>query len=257
MSLELSFQSVGAGPPLVVLHGLFGSARNWTSLARRWGEGRRVVTVDLRNHGASPWADEMSYRAMAADVAALLRREGLEGAAVLGHSMGGKTAMLLALEDPALVGRLIVVDIAPLAYGHSHGPLIAAMAGVDLSAAGRRGDVDQALAAAIPEAGLRSFLLQNLVNAEGRLAWRLNLAALDANMGQLTGFPDDLGAMSFAGPALFLAGGDSDYVPESAHGTIRRLFPAAEIAVIPGAGHWVHAERPDEMQARVADFLAG
>ena len=188
MTVELSYAEYGAGPPLVILHGLFGSARNWTSLARHLGETHHVYALDLRNHGASGWAETMTYEEMAGDVRTFLASHGLEGAAVMGHSMGGKTAMRLALDDGSLIGRLIVVDIAPVAYSHTHGPMIAAMQGVDLAGATRRGEVDRQLEPHIAEAPLRSFLLQNLVAEDGRLRWRINLDALAANMAVLTTF---------------------------------------------------------------------
>ena len=256
MTLDLSFTEVGAGPPLIILHGLFGSSRNWASHARQLGETHRVFTLDLRNHGASPWAETMTYREMAGDVAAFLVSHGLEGATLLGHSMGGKTAMLLALERGDLVGRLIVVDIAPVAYHHSHLPYIEAMRAVDLSAAARRGDVDRALRDAVPDPGLRGFLLHNLASEEGRLRWRINLAGLGDNMDTLIGYPDDLTGLSYGGPTLFLAGATSDYLLAEHHPYIRALFPAAEIDAIADAGHWVHAEQPQAFLARVRTFLA-
>lgn len=254
-TVELAYSETGDGPPLVILHGLFGSRRNWASHARHLGERFRVLTLDLRNHGESPWAEAMSYRLMAADVAAFLERHGLAGATVLGHSMGGKAAMLLALEQGPLVGRLLVVDIAPVAYGHSHLPLIEAMRAVDLGAAARRSDVDQALQGAVPDPGLRSFLLHNLASEGGQLRWRINLAALGDNMDALIGYPDDLAGLSYADASLFLAGAASDYLRAEHHPLIRSLFPAAEFDAIAGAGHWVHAEQPQAFLARVQAFL--
>jgi pimeloyl-ACP methyl ester carboxylesterase len=255
MSLDLSYSEVGAGPPLVVLHGLFGSGRNWASIARQLGESHRVFTLDLRNHGESPWAETMSYPEMAEDVAAFLTHNGLDGATVLGHSMGGKAAMVLALDQGERVGRLIVVDIAPVAYRHSHLDLIEAMRAVDLDAVSRRGEVDAALADAVPDPGLRAFLLHNLVSEAGRLRWRINLAALGDNMASLIGYPGDLDGNQYAGPALFLAGADSDYLGAEHSPRIRSLCPAAEIDAIAGAGHWVHAEQPRAFLARVQAFL--
>ncbi|MDX1575370.1 MAG: alpha/beta fold hydrolase [Kiloniellales bacterium] len=254
-TVELAYSETGAGPPLVILHGLFGSRRNWAGIARQLGDAYRVFALDLRNHGESPWAESMSYRAMAADVAAFLERQGLEGATVLGHSMGGKAAMLLALERGELVGRLIVVDIAPVAYGHSHLPTIEAMRAIDLSAVSRRGEVDQALQGAVPDPGLRGFLLHNLASEDGRLRWRINLAALGNNMDGLIGYPDDLADLSYDGASLFLAGAVSDYLRAEHHPPIRALFPAAEFDAIAGAGHWVHAEQPEAFLARVQAFL--
>ena len=257
MSVELSYSASGEGPPLLILHGLFGSARNWGTIAKKLGESHRVHVLDLRNHGASPWAPTMTYREMAGDVRAFIERHGLAGATVLGHSMGGKTAMMLALEHGGLVGRLIVVDIAPVSYGHTHRPLIEAMLAADPGAATRRAEVDARLAPAVPEAPLRAFLLQNLVAEGGQLRWRINLEALNANMDALIGFPDDLQGLDYAGPALFLAGGRSDYLLAEHHGLVRRLFPGARIESIPDSGHWVHAENPAAFLARVQSFLDG
>jgi pimeloyl-ACP methyl ester carboxylesterase len=198
----------------------------------------------------------MTYREMAEDVGAFLVGHGLEGATVLGHSMGGKTAMLLALERGDLVGRLIVVDIAPVAYGHSHLSYIEAMQAVDLGAVARRGEVDRALRDAVPDPGLRGFLLHNLASEEGRLRWRINLAGLGDNMDTLIGYPDDLTGLSYGGSTLFLTGATSDYLLAEHHPYIRALFPAAEIDAIAGAGHWVHAEQPQAFLARVQTFLA-
>jgi len=255
MTLELAYTETGEGPPLVILHGLFGSSRNWASVARRLGETHRVFAVDLRNHGASPWAETMDYGEMAEDVRAFLARHGLAGATVMGHSMGGKTAMRLALEHGRDVGRLIVVDIAPVAYAHTHQPFVEAMRAVDLATAGRRADVDRQLQAAIPEAAMRGFLLHNLVSEDGRLNWRINLAALAANMNTLIGYPEDLAGLTYDGPTHFLSGAASDYVRKAHHGRIRDLFPKAEIDSIPEAGHWVHAEQPAVFLERVRSIL--
>ena len=255
MSLELEHTVVGQGPPLLILHGLFGSARNWSSFARSLAETHRVYALDLRNHGSSPWSSAMSYREMAEDVRDFMARHGLSGAAVLGHSMGGKTAMVLALHHGDAVGALCVVDIAPVPYGHTHLPFIAAMQAVDLSGVTRRSQVNEHLKSSIEDPMLRNFLLQNLVLTAGALAWRINLAALAANMDALIGFPTEIEGQSYGGPALFAAGAKSDYLLPDHHGTIRRLFPAAEIHVIPDAGHWVHAEQPEALRARVVAFL--
>jgi pimeloyl-ACP methyl ester carboxylesterase len=255
-TLELAYSETGAGTPLVVLHGLFGSRRNWASLARQLGETHRVFALDLRNHGESPWAETMSYREMAADVAGFLTREGLEGATVLGHSMGGKTAMVLALEQGELVGRLIVADIAPVAYAHTHLPYIKAKQAVNLSTVSRRSEVDLVLQEAIPERGLRSFLMHNLVTEGGRLRWRINLEALHDNMDDLVSFPDHLDDLSYDGPSLFLAGADSQYLQLAHLPRIRALFPASEIDAIAAAGHWVHADQPEAFLARVQAFLS-
>lgn len=240
------------GPPLVIAHGLFGAARNWSGLSKRYAKDQRVIAVDMRNHGDSPHDAVHDYPAMAGDLARVIDRSG-GPAQVLGHSMGGKAAMTLALTRPDLVERLIVADIAPVSYGHTQQGYIDAMRAVDLSAVFRRSDVDPILMEAAPEAGVRAFLLQNLVIKDGRARWRINLDALEANMGALVGFPT-LGGR-YEGPALFVHGGASAYVTEAHHGEIRRLFPAAEIVAIPGAGHWLHAEQPQAFLQATLRFL--
>jgi pimeloyl-ACP methyl ester carboxylesterase len=254
VAVRLACTEIGSGPAVVILHGLFGSARNWQSIARRLSTTHRVLAVDLRNHGASPWDRSMTYPDMAADVAAFVEERSLGAPAVVGHSMGGKVAMVLALGRPALVDRLVVVDIAPVEYRHDRfAALVQALARFDPGRLARRGEADTALAAAIPDAPTRQFLLQNLVERDGRLAWRMNLAAIESSLPAIAGFPET--AAVFRGPTLFVHGERSDYVRPQHRETIRRLFPAAELAEIAGAGHWVHAERPDAFAAAVAAFL--
>ena len=238
-------------PPILIAHGLFGSARNWGVIARRLSETRRVVTVDMRNHGDSPWRDRHGYPDLAADLAEVIAAHG--GVAdVVGHSMGGKAAMALALGTPRAVRRLVVADIAPVAYTHTQQPLIEAMRAVDLAAVETRRDADDQLRAAVPEAGVRAFLLQSL-DVPGR-RWRLNLAALSAEMPAIIGWPDPPG--TFDGPVLILSGAASDYVQPAHRPEIKRLFPNARFAKIPGAGHWLHAEKPREFEAALAAFLS-
>lgn len=241
---------VGA-PPLLIAHGLFGAGRNWRGIARRLGRARRVVAVDMRNHGRSVHAPDMSYEAMAGDLAEVIAAEGGQ-ADVMGHSMGGKAAMMLALTHPAGVRRLIVLDIAPVAYGHDHQNLIAAMRAVPAGAMGRRADADRALSAHVDEPAVRAFLLQSLDTAEGR--WRFNLDALEAGMPSLTGWPEVGGR--FEGPALFLSGAESDYLRPGHRDAVKALFPAARFARLPGAGHWLHADRPEEVSETVEAYLA-
>jgi pimeloyl-ACP methyl ester carboxylesterase len=234
-------------PPLLIAHGLFGSARNWGVIARRLSDTREVVAVDMRNHGASHWSDDHSYAALADDLAVVI---GGVRHDVLGHSMGGKAAMILALTRPDRIGRLAVADIAPVAYDHTQTHLIHAMRAVDLASVSRRSDAAAQLAA-VPDDGTRSFLLQSLDVAGRR--WSLNLDALEANMPSILGFPPIDAA--FGGPALFLAGALSDYVRPEHREEIRRLFPAARLAKIPGAHHWLHAEKPREFEAAIRAFL--
>ena len=228
--------------PLIVLHGLFGSASNWRSIARQLSDQFEIFVLDLRNHGASFWADAMDYPALAGDVAGFIEQHGLSTVNILGHSMGGKTAMTLALNQPELVSKLLVVDIAPVSYGHSHAPFIDAMLALDLNKLNNRSQADEALREAVPEDGVRLFLLQNLVQQEGRFHWRINLPALRESMPTLVGFPDL--DNTFQGPALFLHGANSEYVLPEHQAAIKRYFPNAQQQSVPGAGHWLQAEQP-------------
>ena len=240
----------GARPGLLIAHGLFGSARNWGTFAKRLSDTRRVVAVDMRNHGSSPWSDAHGYEEMAADLAEVL--DGLDGPHdVLGHSMGGKAAMILALSRPDAVNRLIVADIAPVAYGHDqHGPL-RAMKGLDPASVADRQDASRRLEAVLDDSALAAFLLQSLDLRDRR--WRLNLDALEREMERIMGFPEVHG--SYGGPCLFLSGAESDYVGQAHRPRIRELFPAARFARIRGAGHWLHAERPREFEQTVRAWL--
>ncbi len=244
-----------ARPPLLIAHGLFGSARNWGAIAKRLALHRRVIAVDMRNHGDSPHSPENGYAAMAADLARTIAEHAGHGgrADVLGHSMGGKAAMALALTEPARVRRLIVADMAPVAYAHSQIGFVRAMQGLDLAGVSRRSEADAALAATVPEPALRAFLLQSLAFEDGRARWKLNLSALAAEMPRIMDFPDFPG--SFPGPALFLSGAGSDYVRPDHWPRIRALFPAAEQRRLPAAGHWLHADAPLAFVEAVSAFL--
>ncbi|MBI1218555.1 MAG: alpha/beta fold hydrolase [Rhodobacteraceae bacterium] len=239
-------------PPLLIAHGLFGSGRNWGVIARRLGETRQVVAVDMRNHAGSFWAESHGYNDLAADLAGVIEATGGR-ADVLGHSMGGKAAMMLALTHPERVNRLVVADIAPVAYPHSQSHLIAAMRGLDLTGVTARGEADRRLAATVEDAGTRAFLLQSLDLKADPPRWRLNLDLLEAEMDRITGWPAVSGR--FDGPTLFLTGALSTYVLPDYRPAIKALFPAARFAKLPGAGHWLHADRPREFEAAVAMFL--
>lgn len=256
--LDLAVTELGQGPPLLVLHGLLGRARNWLTVARGLQDRHRVLLADARNHGASPWSDAMTYRALAADAAALIERRAGGRAAVLGHSMGGKAAMALALIRPELVERLIVVDIAPVAYAHSFAPYVEAMRAVDLGRVEKRADADAALAAAVPDPAMRGFLLQNLEpRGPNSFAWQPNLKVLLRAMGELTGFPEELAGRAYDGPAFCLRGERSPYVTPDGEAALRRCLPRVEIVTVPGAGHWPHAEKPAEFARLLAPCLGG
>lgn len=258
MTVDLATLDYGLdrpGRPLVILHGLFGSARNWTTLARRFAEDRPVLCADLRNHGDSPWADAMDYPTLAADVAALIERRGLDRPDIFGHSMGGKAAMRLALDNPDALSRLIILDIAPIEYTDRHSDYVQAMQAVPVAKLSRRAEADPYLAETVPEAPLRAFLLQNLATSDGALAWRINLDAIAAAMADLVGWPDVPDGTTFDGPALFMRGEASNYIRDRGEAAIRRLFPTATLDIIPGAGHWAHAEKPEAVFDRVTAFL--
>ncbi|MBK8176906.1 MAG: alpha/beta fold hydrolase [Rhodospirillales bacterium] len=254
MALKLATREYGDGPPLIILHGLFGSAQNWHSMAERLAATYHVVTCDLRNHGASPWSEQMTFPEMADDLETLIEARGLSPASVLGHSVGGKTAMLTALKHSDLVERLIVVDIAPVDYEAPFLAYVRAMQAVDLAAATRRSAIDEQLAEVVPDAATRLFLLQNLIERDGRADWRINLAAIAANMDRLLGFPD-VAQFGYDGRALFLSGAESDYIAPRYYGRIFELFPQAEFARIDDAGHYPHVEQPERFLASVVDFL--
>ena len=256
MTVDLVFDDRGMGPPLVVLHGLFGAKRNWASIAKALAPRHRVLTVDLRNHGASPWNAVHDYPALAGDVARFIRTHVGGPAAVLGHSMGGKAAMVLALEEPDLVERLIVVDIAPAPSRTTLIDALQAMKNVPLATCTRRTEAETALAESIPDPAVRAFLVQNVTTGPNGLAWAVNLEALERNFPAIVGFPDVAAGRTFTGPTLFVVGERSDYVRPEHHAVIRRLFPAATIEVVAGAGHWVHAEAPDAFLAVLSGFLS-
>ena len=239
------------GPWVLIAHGLFGSARNWGVMAKRLSGSFRVITPDMRNHGKSPAFPSHGYPDMAEDLAELV--EHVAGRAhVIGHSMGGKAAMMLALSRPDLVDRLIVADIAPVAYDHTQLHNISAMRAVDLSAVTRRSDAEAQLAAQGLPVEVQKFLTQSLDIRAG--AWMLNLDALADNMDNILNFPKVDG--QFDGSALFLSGANSDYVTRAHRPAIKALFPRAQFAKVPQAGHWLHADNPRAVEATFRAFLA-
>ena len=243
-----------AGPPILLLHGLFGTAKNLGQIARALALRARVISLDLRNHGDSPHAAAMDYGAMAEDVAETMAAAGLSQAAIIGHSMGGKVAMALALTQPALVARLVVMDIAPVSYHHGFDAYIRAMQEIPLSPRLTRHQAEAALTEAVPEPPLRQFLLNNLIlGASPR--WRMGLTEIAAASDGLMAWNDPPGAAPFTGPTLFLRGGNSDYVGPAADAPIARLFPNAIRQTIDNAGHWLHAEQPRAVIAALEEFL--
>ena len=255
MALNLACDSVGQSLPLLVLHGLFGSGSNWRGVARALAASFTVHAADLRNHGASPWSDSMDYAEMADDVLQLMDRLGLDTCAVLGHSMGGKTAMALALRHPQRVSRLIVVDIAPVAYADTLTPFAEAMRSADVMAAATRAEVQGRLRQTVPDPGVVPFLMQNLVTHNEHFDWRLNLMAITAAMPGLCAFPSELLGAHYAGPTTVIAGENSHYVAEHDGAAFRPMFEQLRVEVIAGAGHWVHADQPAAFVACVQRAL--
>jgi esterase len=256
MTVPLAAVEYGEGPPLAILHGLFGSGRNWASIAQLLATHHRVIAFDLRNHGASPWADTMDYDEMADDIRAALQARGYDRYALLGHSMGGKAAMVAALQHGTEVERLVVVDIAPVNYPSHHLALVRAMRELDLAGIKRRSEADARLAPSILDPAERAFLVQNLIFEDGRARWRLNLAAIEQAMPHLGEFPELPLTAVYDGPALFIAAGRSDYLHPEHEPSIRRRFPRADIARIDNTGHWLHAEQPQAFLAVVEPFLS-
>jgi pimeloyl-ACP methyl ester carboxylesterase len=239
-------------PPLVIAHGLYGSARNWGVIARRLADRREVTAIDMRNHGDSPRFPTQGYPEMADDLAEVIQTLA-HPVDLLGHSMGGKAAMQLALTRPDLIRRLIVADIAPVAYAHDQSRNAQAMAGLDLSQITTRAEADSALADRIDDPALRAFFLQSLDFRTKPPRWKLNLPVLEAEMPRIVGWPGTEGR--FDQPALFLTGAESTYVRPEHRAAIKALFPKARFAKIPEAGHWLHAEKPRAFEETVRVFL--
>jgi len=251
--MQLHYQSIGAGQPLILLHGLFGSADNWGIVVKHFSQHYQVISVDLRNHGRSPHNDSQSYEDMAEDLLALCNTLNLDMVHLLGHSLGGKVAMQFATTYPERVDKLIIVDMAMRTYQDEHTDLINAMMAVDLTRMQSRSDVDKALRNAIPNILVRQFLLMNLIKADEQLQWRINLPAIKLN------YPSLLMAVCenalYDKPSLFIRGERSDYILADDTKHIQTHFTLAEFESLP-TGHWVHAEQPQAFMEVVEQFLA-
>lgn len=250
--MKLHAVESGQGAPVVLLHGLFGAARNFGMVQRALARRHRVLALDLRNHGASPHAADMRYPTMAADVLETLNARQALPAAVIGHSMGGKTAMAAALLQPEAVGRLLVADIAPVPYQHGNTAIARAMQAIPLTAGLTRAAANAALAEAVPQPDVRSFLLQNLAFGQAP-AWRIGLDEIAESIRDLEGWEDLAG--TYPGPTLFVSGARSDYVRAEDRPAIRALFPAARFVALKNAGHWLHADDPAGFIAVLEAFL--
>ncbi|HYG35839.1 MAG TPA: alpha/beta fold hydrolase [Clostridia bacterium] len=252
--MQLHFQTYGQGKPLLILHGLLGSLENWQTAGLKLSTHFQVFAVDQRNHGRSPHTEEMNYSVMAEDLAHLMQAQGLNSAVVLGHSMGGKTAMQFALSYPQRVEKLVVVDIAPRAYAPRHEQIFQALSSLDLSRFQTRKQIEEALAPGIPDLATRQFLLKNLTrDSAGVFVWKNGLQEIHRAYPQLN-LPVTSNSV-FTKPVLCVRGEESDYVVEEDLGQIRALFPNAQLLTIPAAGHWVHAEKPEAFVQGVLAFL--
>ena len=253
--MRLHHKTYGDGDALIILHGLFGSLDNWHSISLRLGKGFRVVAVDQRNHGHSPHCHEMDYDLMANDLSELLDELRIERAHIMGHSMGGKTAMQFALTFPGRTGSLIVVDIAPRFYPPFHNEIFHALLNLEPQRFENRKQMEDALAPSIPSLSLRQFLLKSVERGpDGGFRWRFGLNELWRNYSNLQ--VEITQGRQFHGRALFIRGADSDYLVEEDRPTLRRGFPQAELKTIPKAGHLVHVENPEAFLALVERFLS-
>ena len=257
-SSDLHTTSYGEEGRLVVFcHGLFGQGRNWTQIAKQVAADHRTLLVDMPDHGKSAWTERFDYLGAADRVAGLLSAD--DPVALVGHSMGGKIAMLVALRHPELVERLVVVDVSPVTYHHADEfrGYIDAMQALDLAGLQRRGEADERLREAVPNRTVRSFLLQNLRHDHDGWSWQLNLEVLRRDLPVLGGWPEDrlAGVAPYAGPVLWVAGADSHYVKDDYAGSMDRWFPANRRVSIKGAGHWVHSEQPEVFVEVLRRFL--
>ncbi len=252
--MELNYKEYGEGSPLIILHGLLGTSDNWVTIARKLGEHYHVYLPDQRNHGSSPWSDTWSYPAMMEDLGEFMEKHQIEQASIVGHSMGGKVAMYFATHYPDKLAKLVVVDIAPRVYPVQHDPILKGLLAVDLSQLKARRDADKALEPAFPDFGMRQFLLKNLKrNPDNSFYWQANLSLIQDKLEEVSQtFPDHL---RFEKPSLFIRGLKSDYIRPEDEALIHHYFPDAQITSIEKAGHWVHAEAPQEFLAALTSYL--
>ena len=252
-SIKLYFEEYGDknSEPLIILHGFFASSRNWRQIAKKLAEHCHVFVLDLRNHGSSPHDPEMDYPSMAGDLIAFMDEHGLERASILGHSMGGKVAMWLALTSPERVNKLIIADISPVSYEHSFDHTMQALKDIPLSQISNRKQADEFLSAAIPELSYRMFLLQNLQLIDGKYNWRVDLDIFQKTAHHIIAFPQVTNS-PYLDNALFIMGENPLYTNKEA---IYRYFPQAEITVLEGANHWLHVDQPEAFLTNVIRFM--
>lgn len=250
--MKLHYREIGEGQPMVILHGLFGFSDNWQTHAKKLSEYYRVILVDLRNHGHSQWSDEFSYDLMAEDLKELFDELGLKKVILLGHSMGGKVSMLFAQNYASFLEKLIVVDIGVKEYPMHHQHILSGMHAIDLSTIKVRSEAEAILKQHIDSDGVRQFLLKNLYwKDKGQLAWRMNLSVLEREIENILSALPEKEVML---PTLFIRGELSNYILDEDFDQLEEIFPDSQIVTILGAGHWVHAEAPDEFVETVLGF---
>jgi len=253
--MKLFYYVTGHGHPLIILHGLFGSSDNWFTLAKFFGEKYKVYAVDQRNHGHSPHSEEFNYRVMSDDTNDLMIHEGIQSGHLLGHSMGGKTAMRFTLTHPEKVDKLIVVDIAPKAYPPKHDKIFESLFALKLDKYKTRTELDFALGQYISDYAVRQLLLKNVFrDEEERFKWRIDVSALHNNYSKVNEAIESTD--QFTKPVLFIRGSKSSYILDSDVPQIKSIFPLMELITIEGVGHWVHAESPQKFAEVVVEFLA-
>lgn len=241
------------GTPLLILHGLFGSSDNWQTLGRLFAEDRQVILVDQRNHGRSFHRPEMDYSIMAEDLRLLLNELGIKRAHILGHSMGGKTVMRFAMKHPSYCESILIADIGPGENESHHDAILRGLQAPNLEKLSSRKEVESALSESVKDKGVLMFLMKNLYWIEkGKLAWRMNLPVIVEHFQEILA---SIGSDTVMVPGLFIRGTASDYVRDEDWQYIERQFPMCDLASIEGAGHWLHAEQPEQFYDIVQDFL--
>lgn len=253
--MKLHYRITGEGNPLIILHGLFGSSDNWQTFAKNIsGQGFSAIQIDLRNHGRSPHAEEFNFHALSEDVSETMDFMGLKECCVLGHSLGGKTAMILAQSYPGKVSKLIVVDIAPKKYPVLHSKIIEGLKAVNASSVSSRKEAEERLSHYVTNESEKQFLLKNLYRAvQYHFAWRFNLGSISDNIERIgEAVPEN---KIFGKPVLFIRGEKSDYISDPDFENAKKIFPGAKLLTAPGAGHWVHADTPEWLVNAVAYFL--
>ncbi|MEM9982710.1 MAG: alpha/beta fold hydrolase [Bacteroidota bacterium] len=251
--MELHYQQLGKGTPIIILHGLFGSSDNWSSIGKELATSYQVFLVDQRNHGKSPHHEQWDYEVMSEDLKTFIEQHTIASPVILGHSMGGKTAMWFACKHPQLLSKLIVADMGVRAYAPHHQTILKGLNAVAIDQLQSRKEADEQLGQYIPDFTTRAFLLKNLYRDNGQFAWRINLPIITNNiLNIMEGLPS---TYTFSGETLFVRGGQSDYVQEEDIPTIKTHFPEATTTTIAEAGHWLHAEQPKAFLETITDFI--